>query len=49
MFLVLFFILLVVWLLGWAAFHVAGGLIHLLLILAVISIIVHFVRGRRAV
>lgn len=49
MFLVLFFILLVVWILGWAAFHVAGGLIHLLLILAVISIIVHFVRGRRAV
>ena len=49
MFLVLFFILLVIWLLGFAAFHVAGGLIHLLLILAVISIIVHFVRGRRAV
>jgi Family of unknown function (DUF5670) len=49
MFLVIFFILLVVWLLGWAAFHVAGGLIHLLLILAVISIVVHFVRGRRAV
>ena len=49
MFLVLFFILLVVWLLGWAAFHVAGGLIHLLLILAVISIVAHFLRGRRAV
>ena len=49
MFLVLFFILLVIWLFGWAAFHVAGGLIHLLLILAVISIVVHFFRGRRAV
>ena len=49
MFLVLFFFLLVLWLLGFAAFHVAGGLIHLLLILAVISIIVHFVRGTRAV
>jgi hypothetical protein len=49
MFLVLFFILLIVWILGWAAFHVAGGLIHLLLILAVIAIIMHFVRGRRAV
>jgi hypothetical protein len=49
MFLVLFFFLLVLWLLGFAAFHVAGGLIHLLLILAVISIIVHFVRGSRAV
>jgi len=49
MFLVLFFILLVVWLLGWAAFHVASGLIHLLLILAAISIVVHFFRGRRAI
>ena len=49
MYLVLFFILLVIWVLGWAAFHVAGGLIHLLLILAVISIIVHFVRGRTTV
>ena len=49
MFLVLFFILLVIWVLGWAAFHVAGGLIHLLLILAVISIVVHFVRGRTTV
>jgi len=49
MFLILFFVLLVIWLLGFAAFHVAGGLIHLLLILAVISIIVHFVRGRRAI
>jgi len=49
MFLVLFFILLVAWLLGWVAFHVAGGLIHILLILAVISIIVHFFRGRTTV
>jgi hypothetical protein len=49
MLLVLFFILLVIWLLAWAAFHVAGGFIHILLILAVISIIAHFFRGRRAV
>jgi hypothetical protein len=49
MFLVLFFVLLVCWLLGFAAFHVAGGLIHLLLIVAVISLVVHFVSGRRAV
>ena len=48
MFLVLFTVLLVAWLFGWAAFHVAGGLIHLLLIVAVISLIVHFVRGRPA-
>ena len=48
MFLVLFVVLLVAWLLGFAAFHVAGGLIHLLLIVAVISLVLHFVRGRRA-
>jgi hypothetical protein len=49
MFLILFFVLLGIWLLGLAAFHVVGGLIHLLLILAAIAIIVHFFRGRRAV
>ncbi len=48
MFLALFVVLAVVWLLGWGVFHVAGGLIHLLLIAAVISVIVHFVRGRGA-
>jgi hypothetical protein len=48
MFMTLFIVLLVVWLLGWGAFHVAGALIHLLLIVAVISLIVHFMRGRRA-
>ena len=45
-FTILFVVLLVAWLLGLTVFHVAGGLIHLLLIFAVISLIVHFVRGR---
>ena len=49
MLLVLGLILFVVWILGWAAFHVAGGLIHLLLVIAAISLIMHFVRGTRAV
>ena len=48
-FIALFAVLLILWLLGFAAFHVAGGLIHLLLILAVISIVLHFIMGRRAV
>jgi hypothetical protein len=48
MFLILFIVLLVAWLLGFFAFHVAGGLIHLLIVVAVISLIVHFVRGRGA-
>lgn len=45
MLLLLFIILLLAWIFGWAVFHVAGGLIHLLLIFAVISLIFHFVRG----
>ena len=49
MFMTLFAVLLVLWLLGFFAFHVAGGLIHLLLIIAVISLIMHFFRGRTAV
>jgi hypothetical protein len=44
MFLILFFILVIMWVMGFIAFHVAGALIHLLLIIAVISLIVHFVR-----
>jgi len=44
MFLILFIVLLVAWLLGFFAFHMAGGLIHILLIVAVISLIVHFLR-----
>jgi hypothetical protein len=44
MFLALFVILLVLWLLGFFAFHVAGGLIHLLIVIAVISLVVHFLR-----
>jgi Family of unknown function (DUF5670) len=47
LFLVLFFMLIAVWLVMWIGFHIAGGLIHLLLIVAVISLIVHLFRGRR--
>ncbi len=47
MFLFLFIVLLMAWLFGWVVFHVAGGLIHLMIILAAISLILHFVRGRR--
>ncbi|MEO7169850.1 lmo0937 family membrane protein [Sphingomonas sp. QA11] len=42
-------ILVVLWLLGFFAFHVAGGLIHLLLVIAVVMVILHFVTGRRTV
>ena len=46
LFLIAFIVLIVVWALGWFAFQVAGGLIHILLVVAVISLIVHFARGR---
>jgi uncharacterized protein DUF5670 len=42
-------ILLVAWLLGWGVFHVAGGLIHLLLIIALVVFLVNFISGRRTV
>jgi len=44
-FTILFVVLLVAWLLGFTMFHVASGLIHILLVLAVISLVLHFVRG----
>ncbi len=48
MFLIVAVVLAVLWALGWFAFHAATGLIHLLLIVALISVVVHFVRGTRA-
>lgn len=42
-------VLLILWAFGFLAFHVAGGLIHLLIVLAVISFLVHLFRGRRTV
>jgi hypothetical protein len=41
-------ILIVFWLLGFTL-HVAGGLIHLLLVIALIVLIVQLVSGRRSV
>lgn len=48
MFLILFIVLLVAWLMGFLAFHIAGGLIHILLLFALISLIMHLVRGTGA-
>jgi hypothetical protein len=41
-------ILVVLWLIGLLA-HVAGGFIHILLVIALIVVIYHFLRGRKAV
>jgi len=40
-------VLVVLWLLGWFALHIGGGLIHLLLIVAVIVLLYNLFAGRR--
>jgi hypothetical protein len=47
MFLLLGLVLLVAWVLGLTVFKVTAATIHLLLILAVVGLVAHFVRGRR--
>jgi Family of unknown function (DUF5670) len=42
MFIVLFAVLLLAWLGGFLVFHVSGALIHILLLFAALSLIVHF-------
>ena len=42
----IFVILLVLWLLGFS-FHIAGSLIHLLLVVAVIVLVINLISGRR--
>ena len=42
-------VLFVLWLLGGVVFHVGGGLIHLLLVIALVVLVVQLVTGRRTV
>lgn len=42
-------ILFILWLLGFFAFHIAGGLIHILLVIAIIVVIFRLITGRRPV
>jgi len=44
----IFAILIILWLLGWG-FHVAGSLIHLLLVIALVVALVNLITGRRPV
>ncbi len=41
-------VLVILWLLGFVVFHVAGALIHILLVLAVIVLIYNLVMGSRS-
>jgi hypothetical protein len=45
-FLIAFVVLVVLWALDFFVVHVTGGLIHVLLVVGVIMLIVHFLRGR---
>ncbi len=40
-------ILIIAWLLGLFAFHVSTGLFHVLLVIGLILLVLHFVSGRR--
>jgi hypothetical protein len=42
-------ILLVLWALGMVSSYTAGGVIHLLLVIAVIVVVFQFISGRRSV
>jgi hypothetical protein len=48
MLLILALVLGIAWVLGFTVFHVASAAIHILLILAVVGIIAHFIRGGAA-
>ncbi len=41
-------VLLILWLLGFSL-HVGGGLIHILLVIAVVVLVINLISGRRAV
>jgi Family of unknown function (DUF5670) len=43
----IFVILLVLWLLGFTL-HIAGGLIHILLVIALIILVINLISGRRS-
>jgi hypothetical protein len=41
-------VLIVLWLLGFFAFHVGSGLIHILLVIAIVMVLINVIQGRRA-
>ena len=45
----LFVVLVVLWFLGLATSYTAGGLIHLLLVLAIVVVVIRVIQGRRPV
>ena len=45
-YMVAFLVLVIAWICGWIVFHVTSVLIHIFLVVALVCLILHFVRGR---
>lgn len=48
MFAIIAAVLIVLWLLGFFAFHVTTAFIHVALVVGIILLVIHFMRGRTA-
>ncbi len=42
-------ILIIAWLIGFVGYHVGGGLIHLLLVIAIIAILLRIIQGKKPI
>jgi Flp pilus assembly protein TadB len=42
-------VLVVLWLLGFFAFHITTAAIHIVLVIALVLVVLHFLRGRRSI
>jgi hypothetical protein len=47
MLLYIFVILLILWILGLVSSYTLGGLIHLLLVVAIIVLVIHLIQGKK--
>jgi len=45
----IFVILLIMWLLGMVTSYTLGGFIHILLVLAIVSVLISLIQGRRPI
>lgn len=43
----LLYLLLILWVLGFFAFHIAGGLIHIILVVAIVLFLIDVIGGTR--
>jgi len=44
----LFVLFCLLWVVGFVLFHIAAAFIHILLIIAVVALVAHFLKGRQA-